>query len=128
MTIRLLTSFTLIFLVNCSFAQKEINDSVQNQEVSISGYNKQKAISDIKNGIVFILLPGGIAAASALPNDEAFERKYGVQFISQGCVRSSGDNQFAYNEEVFKYLDLKFDKEWRHEIRTDAIGLKDHVK
>lgn len=52
MTIRLLTSCTLIFLVNCSFAQKEINDSVQNQEVSISGYNKEKALSDIKKDIL----------------------------------------------------------------------------
>ena len=124
MTIRLLTSCTLIFLVNCSFAQKEINDSVQNQEVSISGYNKEKALSDIKKGYIKIILPGGIVSATELPNDESFEKKYGVRFTSQGCVRSFGDNESAYNEEVFKYLDQKFGKEWRGEIRKDAVGLK----
>ena len=122
MTIRFFTSFLLLFIMNCSFAQTEVIDSVQNQEVSVSGYNKQKALTDIRKGSIKIILPGGIVAAAKLLGDEAFEKKYGINFFSQGCVRFPKDNEAAYNEEVFKYLDQKFGKEWRDEIRKDAIG------
>lgn len=128
MTIRFFTSFLLLFITNCSFAQTEVNDSVQNQEVYFRGYNKQKAISDIKNEMIFILLPGGLAPSSRLPDDAAFEKKYGIWFVSQGCIRYAGDNASAYNEEVFNYLDEKFGTEWQREIRKDAVGLYKRFK
>ena len=97
-------------------------------EILLQAINKEKAVNDIKIGMIKIFLPGGIVASSELPGDEAFEKKYGVWFMSLGCIRSSGDNYTDYNEQVFKYLDKKFGKEWKNEIRKDAIGFKGYVK
>lgn len=120
----------LLFIVlgNGAFAQKQVSDSTNQKEVYFQACNSEKARKDIKNGMIEIILPGGIAAASELPGDAAFEEKYGISFFSQGCVRFPGDNESAYNQEVFKFLDEKFGKDWRSEIRTDAIGLKAYLK
>lgn len=114
----------ILLLANVSFSQKEKVDTTKQVEQSSFAYNAQKAIKDIKSGLIEIILPGGLVAASELPGDAAFEKKYGVSFFSQGCVRFPGDNASAYNEEVFKYLDKKYGKIWRDEIRTDAVGFK----
>lgn len=94
------------------------------KEYAFSKYNKKGALEDLRKGDVKLLLPGGIIEAPTQPYDSTFERKYNVTFISQGCVRFLGDNEAAYNAEVFKYLDEKYGKDWRKEIRSDVIGLK----
>ena len=121
--------FILVLLISSAlFAQQEVSGSDKQKELMLSGYNKERALSDIKMGNITILLPGGIVAAPELSTDVAFEKKYGVRFHSQGCTRFPKDNEPAYNEEVFKYLDLKFGKEWRDEIRKDAVGFRGKLK
>ena len=117
-----------IVLANGASAQKQVLDSTNQKEMYFPVCNSEKALKDIKNGMIKIILPGGFVAASELPGDAAFEEKYGISFFSQGCVRFAGDNESAYNQEVFKYLDEKLGKDWRSEIRTDAIGLKAYLK
>lgn len=89
-----------------------------------SEFNAEGALRDIKNNNMRVLLPGGIIQLTTTTSDSMFEKKYNVHFLSQGCVRLPGENQSAYNQEIFKYLDLKFGQDWRREIRSDAIGLE----
>lgn len=92
--------------------------------VDFNTYNRKRAVNDIEKKNIEILLPGGIVSSAIFPNDSNFEKKYNVKFASQGCTRNPGDNESEYNQEIFKFLDQKFGKEWRDEIRQDAIGLK----
>lgn len=101
-----------------------INDPTVEYEVILSEYNKKGALKDIKKGEIKLLLPGGIITAAELPNDSIFEEKYNLTFVSQGCVRYPGENEYEYNTEIFKYLDKKYGSEWRDEVRKDVIGLK----
>ena len=103
---------------------KLVPDSTTNYEIFISSYNKQGALKDIEKGNIKLLLPGGIVGSPELPNDSIFEEKYNLTFISQGCVRFPEENETEYNLEIFKYLDEKYETDWRKEIRTDVIGLK----
>ena len=78
----------------------------------------------MKNNQVYLYLPGGFVGSPKLKWDDKFEEKYGLRFISQGCVRSSADNEAAYNQVVFSYLDKKYGNKWRAKIRKDVIGFK----
>lgn len=92
-----------------------------------SDYNTQGAKKDIVNGNIRILFSGGFGGMPDFNNEDdlAFQKKYGVKFYSLGCFRGGDDeNQEAYNNRIFKYLDEKFGKTWRIEIRKDAIGFK----
>lgn len=88
-----------------------------------SNYNKKGALKDIQNGDITLLLPGGIVGAGERPNDKSFMKKYDLVFISQGCIRLPGENEEAYNKEMFKYLDKKYGRVWRRHVRNDVIGL-----
>lgn len=98
------------------------SDTTAEYSVFISPYNKKGALKDIEMGRLKLLLPGGISTAPKLHSDSIFENKYNVVFISQGCVRSAEDNQTEYNNEIFKYLDKTYGRDWRKEVRKDVIG------
>ena len=92
-----------------------------------SDYNAIGARKDIKKKNIRILFPGGFGGMPDFDNqkDIDFQKKYSVDFFSQGCIRMGEDeNEEEYNLTIFKYLDKKFGKSWRSEIRSDAIGLK----
>lgn len=89
-----------------------------------SEFDAAGARHDIANNNMRILLPGGLIQETTNARDSLFEKKYQVRFLSQGCVRLPGEDQHAYNGEIFKYLDKKYGRRWRREIRQDAIGLK----
>jgi hypothetical protein len=92
---------------------------------SISPYNAEGAETAIKKAKTRILFPGGFGGMPdfSSPADKAFQTKYDVEFFSQGCVHSGeNENEAAYNQVVFKYLDKKYGKAWRYELRDDAIG------
>ncbi len=86
------------------------------------GINKYKAKKDIKNGLLYLYLPGGFVGSPELNGDKLFQEKYEIIFLSQGCVRSFYDNEKEYNTVVFSYLDKTYGKEWRSSIRKDVIG------
>jgi len=89
-----------------------------------SEFDAESARRDIENKNMRILLPGGLIQLTTSASDSLFEQKYHVLFLSQGCVRLPGEDQYAYNREIFKYLDQQYGRHWRREIRKDAIGLK----
>ena len=86
------------------------------------GLNRQKALEDINQGEINILLSGGIAPV-IYKGDKKFTKKYQVNFIEYGCEAISERSLIEYNQTVFEYLDKKFGEKWRKEIRDDVSGL-----
>ena len=106
-----------------------IIDLSQNEKIDIFivlearfGLNRQKALDDLKQGKVNILLSGGIAPV-IYKGDKKFAEKYKVDFIEYGCEAVSERSLIEYNKTIFEYLDKKFGKKWREEIRDDVLGL-----
>lgn len=85
--------------------------------------NKDIAKRDIDKNKPRLLFSGGIAPVIYSDQDK-FEKKYGVKYSDYGCVTPSYECIEQYNKEIFKYLDNKFGKSWRREIRKDVIGYK----
>lgn len=84
-------------------------------------YNKNVALADIIGETIFLLLPCGIDGTKINPIDTLFEHIYNLKYISRGCTRSSNDNETEYNQTIFNYLDKKYGKAWRREVRQDII-------
>jgi len=103
-----------------------ITKSINNLDLLIIAeceINKDIAQKDIKKNKPRLLLSGGIAPV-IYSDQEKFEKKYGVKYFDYGCVTPSSECIEQYNKEVFKYLDNKFGKSWRREVRKDVIGFK----
>jgi hypothetical protein len=92
-----------------------------------SRYNARGAATDIESKKIRILFSGGFGGMPDFKNekDKRFQKKYKVEFYSQGCLRYGiNDDEEGYNKTIFKYLDSKYGKSWRKEIRKDAIGFE----
>jgi hypothetical protein len=87
------------------------------------GINREKALEDIKNGKINILISSGIAPV-IYKSDEKFSKKYNVNFSEYGCEAIADESLYEYNRTVFEYLDKKYGKKWRRKIRKDITGLK----
>jgi hypothetical protein len=93
----------------------------------VSHYNESGAEDDIKEGKLRILFPGGFGGMPDFSSiaDKEFQKKYRVEFFSQGCLRSGEhEDEAGYNQVIFDYLDKKYGRAWRYELRDDAIGFK----
>jgi hypothetical protein len=109
---------------NTSATPVEAGTTTDNTQKSTPAFTPDSAWKDIKTGNIRILLPGGIVAPAPMTAaDEAFQTKYKIQYYSQGCVHQEGEDEAGYNQAVFKYLDRKYGKNWRQEIRKDAVGI-----
>ena len=86
------------------------------------GLNREKALSDIKNGEINILESSGIAPVF-YKSDSKFAKKYNVNFVEYGCEAIAEESLYEYNRTVFEYLDKKYGKKWRKKIRKDIFGL-----
>ncbi|WP_405207102.1 carboxypeptidase-like regulatory domain-containing protein [Aquimarina sp. LLG6339-5] len=87
------------------------------------GINRQQALDHIEIGKINLLLSGGIAPV-VYQSDEKFSKKYNLNFVEFGCEAVAEESLYEYNKTVFEYLDKKYGKKWRKEIRKDIIGLK----
>ena len=85
--------------------------------------NKNKALQDIKEGKPKLLLASGDAPI-VYKSDKLFSDKYQVYFYDYGCLPDRQECMIQYNKCIFEYLDNKFGKAWRKEVRKDIIGLK----
>jgi hypothetical protein len=93
----------------------------------VSHYNEAGAEDDIKEGNQRILFPGGFGGMPDFSSktDTEFQKNYRVEFFSQGCLRSGEhEDEAGYNQVIFDYLDKKYGRAWRYELRDDAIGFK----
>ena len=85
--------------------------------------NKEIAEIDIENKKPRLLLIGSIAPI-IYNNQCIFEKKYNIEYYDFGCLPPSEECVIQYNKTVFNYLDKKFGRKWRKEVRKDVIGLK----
>lgn len=91
-----------------------------------SPYTPKGARNDIKTGKPVILFAGGFGGMPDFSSkeDREFQKKYGIKFYAQGCVRMPNDDQEGYNKVIFDYLDKKYGKDWRYEISDGAIAFE----
>ncbi|GAB2551699.1 FEKKY domain-containing protein [Spirosoma aerophilum] len=88
-----------------------------------SGYNAQAAERDIADGKPKLLLQGGIVSVIRA-GDAAIEKQFSIAYADFGCVRPAEDRCLrAYSEVVFAYLDKKYGKAWRTQVRKDVLFL-----
>jgi hypothetical protein len=104
----------------------EINDnSIENLKlvfVSTCTVNGKVAEYEIKNGKQRLLILGGIVPIY-YQGQENFEKKYNVKYFDFGCDVPAKECAVEYNKKIFEYLDRKYGKEWRREVRDDVEGL-----
>ncbi|KGO85210.1 FEKKY domain-containing protein [Flavobacterium suncheonense] len=84
--------------------------------------NKEIAEIDIQNKKPRLLLIGSIAPIF-YSNQGKFEKKYEIKYYDFGCTPPSEECVIQYNKTVFDYLDKKYGRKWRKEVRKDVIGL-----
>lgn len=87
------------------------------------GLTREKAIEDIRSGKVNILKSSGIAPVY-YKSDTKFAKKYNVNFVEYGCEAVAWESLYEYNKTVFEYLDKKYGKKWRKNIRKDIVGIE----
>ena len=92
------------------------------QQDSCVKFNKEKALAEINNKTPKLVIVGGIVRA-ARPGDAKFAKKYKIQFIDTGCAIENSDCIAAYNKATFAFLDRKYGKKWRKQVRQDLLGL-----
>ena len=102
------------------------NNSVKNLQFVLfkdCEFNSDKALIDIKKGKAKLLLIGGEAPV-IYKGQEKFEEKYKIQYHDFGCIGIPRECMKSYNKQVSKYLDSKYGKSWRSEVRKDILGIK----
>jgi len=85
--------------------------------------NKTIAERDIDKNKPRLLLASGIVP-TVYNNQHKFERKYKVSYYEYGCVAPAHECMVQYNRIIFEYLDKKFGKDWRKDVREDIVGYK----
>lgn len=123
--------FLSIFEINAQVSENETNQ-INKSILKISyqpesPFNAKGAKKDIANNNIKILFAGGLMGIPDFNNekDTFFQKKYSVKFYSQGCIKNgNNENEQAYNQTIFLYLDKRYGKVWRNEIRENVIGLK----
>ena len=83
-------------------------------------YDKVSAIRDIKAKKIQLVLKSGIAP-KRYDNQDAFCKKYSIEYIELGCMGDSKECLKQYNQVMATYLDKKFGKKWRKEVRIDIL-------
>lgn len=113
--------YTLIWIILCLMAVHLsakplfIADGIRTESI-------KQANADIKNGKLKFLVQGGIVA-TRVKGQERFEQKYGVVYFDLGCVGPSDIRIEDYNKVVASFMDKKYGKVWRKEVRKDVKGI-----
>ena len=112
---------TLIF-VFLSLVMTQLNAKTVLRVDSIQTASIKQANADIKKGKLKFLIQGGIVA-TRVKGQEIFEQKYGIVYYDFGCVGPSNIRIDAYNKVVGNFMDRKYGKGWRKEVRKDVRGI-----
>lgn len=100
----------LLFLTGLiAFAEKTIPTKCEESKV--------KALIDLKKEKIMLLFQGGIVPLQ-FEGQDLIEQKYKLKLVDLGCVVPKDICIAHYNAEVAKYLDRKFGKAWRKEVRA----------
>jgi hypothetical protein len=86
--------------------------------------DESKARSDIAQKTVRLLLIGSLMPQANSPEDDAFEKHYGVEYFDYGCTPPAHECVIEYNRTIFQYLDERYGTGWRKSVRGDVVGLE----
>jgi hypothetical protein len=89
-------------------------------QTECKGYNAERAKKDIENNQQRLLCHLGYATYHFSEKDSAFEKKYGVSYYTFADMPIQADCMYLYNKTVAEYLDKKYGKAWRTEVRWDV--------
>jgi hypothetical protein len=101
------------------------NEAIKNLRlvaIASCNVNQDVARQDIEQAKPRLLLASGIAP-QVYSNQEDFSKKYQVTYYDFGCDIPNRQCLIRYNQLIFKYLDNKYSRRWRSEVRKDVIGL-----
>jgi len=110
-----------IFMFLC-FAAVQLNAKSKIPLDSAKVYSIKLANADLKKGNVKFLLRGGIVS-TYIKGQEIFEKKYGIAYSEFGCVMPVNISINDYNKVVASFMDRKYGKDWRKEVRSDIQGI-----
>lgn len=85
-------------------------------------FSKQKALEDIKNNSIKLLVIGGYAPVKYV-TDKFQEKKFNFKYYIFGCLIENPQCIIQYNKTIFRFLDKKYGKQWRQEVRDDITFL-----
>ncbi len=119
----ILNLVVLLILVFCNIGKAKSN-FIKNSIDSIivksdCEFNFER---DLKKGKPKLLLVGSVAPVY-VQGQEKHEKKFGFEYYDFGCQPDSEDCMKVYNFQTFEYLDKKFGKAWRKEVRPDVLHL-----
>lgn len=110
---------TIILLLSFFFTNHLIAADILTSDTRKS-YSINFAQADIKKGNVKFLIMGGFASKH-YEGDKPFEKKYKIKYYQFGCVLPSNISIADYNKVVADYMDGKYGKAWRNEVRKDVV-------
>lgn len=114
--------YTLLLVFFCLVAVRLNAKSVLRVD-SIQAKSIKQANADIKKGKLKFMIQGGIAP-TRVKGQEIFEKKkYGVEYYDLGCVGPSDIRIKDYNKVIASFMDRKYGKVWRKEVRKDVRGI-----
>lgn len=97
------------------------NQSIRNLVLTVAAdcksFNRRKAIKDIKHGKAVLFVNTKASQSDQLANKK-FKEKYGIGFEFNDFILPAEECLTIYNQTVFEYLDSKFGKQWRNEIKS----------
>ena len=117
---------TVIFSRIGELSDEQLNNSGASKLTFVTDKKEAEKMAelDIKNGIPFLLLMGGIAP-TIIATDPIFEKEYGIYFFEFGCTGPENEIIIAYNRIIFEHLSSTNGKKWIKDVRDDVIGFKD---
>jgi hypothetical protein len=83
-------------------------------------YNSDRAKKDINKNDIYLLCNLGYPSYKLNSADSLFQKKYGIKYHMFGDQPNWSDCLWLYNTTVAEYLDKKYGKTWRKEVRWDV--------
>lgn len=107
-----------ICFISFSFTNPYANNLVKTR--SDCSFNFE---NDLKTNKIKLFLIGGIAPTH-VQGQEQYEKKFNFQYYDYGCTPEAKECSKAYSAKAFKYLDQKFGRSWRKQVRQDVLYLR----
>jgi len=103
----------LFFVIQSKGADAMLSDTSKSYSIKL-------AHTDISKGKIKLLIMGGFAPKH-YEGEAVFEKKYKIKYYQFGCVLPESISIADYNKVVANYLDGKYGKGWRKEVRKDVV-------